>query len=222
MEHIPRFRAILWLWCFFLLPASSAIAQEHTRRWELFAEVGASWYTSASNRGSIPLPPAPGLPSSLPFTSTTSFQTTGRLFTGFRYYLSPRNAVEASYSYSPNDFQRELRVTEGSLFASPIFVPLDTNVHNVAFNYVRYLTHRRLRPFVTGGLGFTVFDSSFRSSTKFAGNFGGGVDIRVGSRILLRAEFRDFLNERLRFGNPFAPGGVTHNLVPSVGIVLKF
>lgn len=209
---------LLLLACWLGTPLTTARAQGQRTRFELFAQVGVSTFSSASKSGVLTLPPIPGFPPSLPFTRETSFSTTGRLFTGFRYYLNRRNAVEASYSYSPNDFRGRVRFP-----TSIVFTVVNIRVHNVAFNYVRYLSeHGRVRTFATGGLGFAVFAKNFDRPVKFTGNFGGGADIRLHRRLTFRAELRDFLHERLTFGDPTAPGGVTHNLVPSVGIVLKF
>ncbi len=164
------------------------------------------------------MPPIPGLPPSFPFKSTTSFTTTGRLFSGTRVYWSPRNAVEASYSYSPNDFRRRDETPGG--FSLP---QVDVRVHNVAFNYIRYLDRTgRVQPFITGGLGFTVFDDGFDPQTKLAGNFGGGIDIPVRRNLLIRGEFRDFVVKPLAFGPITNPDKVVHNLVPSVGLAVRF
>ncbi|MFQ5664313.1 MAG: outer membrane beta-barrel protein [Terriglobia bacterium] len=197
------------------LPASSASAQEDSFRFEVFAQGGASFFSSASETRTLSL--RPPVPAAVTFRTKRSFGTTGRLFTGFRYYLTQKNALEASYSYSPNRLQVS---ASSSLFPVPFFFSAPMRVHQGAFNYVRYFSRRgRIQPFATGGLGFVVFASVFDIDTKFAGNFGGGVDIRLHRRFYLRAEFRDFVSKRPRFSGR---GRVTHNLAPSVGLVFKF
>ena len=154
-----------------------------------------------------------------------SFGPSGRLFTGLRYYLTRNNALEASYSYSPNRFR--LTFTVASYFPpDPLFPPetwFDSTpmaVHNVAFNYVRYLpAHHRLHPFVTAGLGFARFRTYYERQTRFAANWGAGVDIPLRARICLRGEFRHFLTRRPGF---MGFRTITHNFVPSVGFAMKF
>ena len=62
----------------------------------------------------------------------------------------------------------------------------------------------------------------FRSAPLTA-NLGAGVDIRLNQRWLIRAEYRDWLFEGPRqsdFEND--PTGLTHNQVPSLGVVFRF
>jgi hypothetical protein len=96
--------------------------------------------------------------------------------------------------------------------------PASSECPTGAFNYVRYVGARRVA-FVTGGLGFSVFSTSLFSdtSTKFAGNFGGGVDIQLHRRVYLRGELRDFVTQRPEL----AFRGTTHNIVPSLALAFR-
>jgi len=196
-----------------LLAASHIRAQENDRKFELFVQGGPSFYTSGSNTVFFVGPP---------LTSTTlqnSLGTTGRLFTGARFFFNPKEALEASYSYSPNRLQSTFEI--GPPFSFVFFDSTSMRVHQAQFNYVRYVPwgrRGRLEPFVTAGLGFVTYAIAGDRNTKFAGNFGGGVDVRLHPRWRLRAEFRDVVAERPEFG--FVTG-TAHNLVPSVGIALK-
>jgi len=182
-----------------LLATAVLRGQDNPPTVELFAQGGGSFHSSASRI------------TSGSFRATSSFSKTGRFFTGFRYHLAPRNALEASYSYSPSD----LRFTISDPSSSITF---DNQrwVHDVAFNYVRYFSLGQRQYFLTGGLGFTEFASPFGGRIKFAGNFGGGLDLRMNRRLTLRTEFRDFLT-----GHPSFAGRTLHNFVPSVGLVFR-
>ena len=194
-----------------LLPALAGAQDEEERKLELFAEGGPSFYTSVSSQFVTLFAGA--------FNAGSSVGTTGRLFTGARFYLNPKEALEASYAYSPNRLQNtvEPRAPFPGFFSST-----SMRVHQGQFNYVRYVPWGRrgpLEPFVTAGLGFVTYAVPGNLSTKFAGNFGGGVDVRLHPRWRLRTEFRDVLAERpARLSQP----GTTHNLVPSVGVAFRF
>lgn len=197
-----------------LLFVSSARAQDDTHKLELFVQGGPSFYTSGSEALVVAFPLFPSI------TRQNSLGTTARLFTGARFYLNSKEALEASYSYSPNRLQNTFEV--GPPFSLVVFDSISMRVHQGQFNYVRYLPwgrRGRLEPFVTGGPGFVVYTIGSNNDTKFAGNFGGGVDVRLRPRWRLRAEFRDVLAERPRAA--LVPG-TTHNLVPSVGVAFKF
>lgn len=199
-----------------LLLATACIRAEEPRdRFEVFIQGGASFFSSTSETTTLSLP-AP-FPPTISTRAKSSLATTGRLFTGARYYATAKDALELSYSYSPS---RSQTTVTSSLPALSGFFSESMRVHNAAFNYVRYLSgERRVQPFVTGGLGIAVFDRrTGPTSTNFAVNFGGGVDIRLTQQLRLRAELRDFVSERPALSTERA----THNVVPTVGLAFKF
>jgi len=206
------------------LAAGPATAQDRLERFELFAQGGVSAFTRAARLFTYAWPDSPDFFRYFRFREENSFGASGRLFTGLRYYLTRNNALEASYSYSPNRFRLTITVT--SYPPDPLF-PLQTEffswpmaVHNVAFDYVRYLpAHHRLHPFVTVGLGFAVFEVDYYGQARFAANLGAGMDIPLRPRIYLRGEFRHFLTQRPGFTG-FTT--ITHNFVPSLGLAIKF
>ncbi|MGH9778498.1 MAG: hypothetical protein ACRD5I_08805, partial [Candidatus Acidiferrales bacterium] len=128
---------------------------------------------------------------------------------------------ETSYSYSPNYLREPQRIILDGGFQL-LFGPFSArnHVHQVAFNYVRYLRKGRVRPFATGGVGFAHFTASLRP-TKFAANFGGGVDLELNPWSAIRFEFRDYL-----VGAPLildvSPRGLDQQYGPSLGIAVKF
>jgi hypothetical protein len=167
---------------------------------EAFAEGGASLIRNASLSGACPLvctpsgcPPCPG-----PFP----FSNAGRLFTGARLRTG-REAIEVSYSYSPNPIQQYYnRLTIFSL------------------NYIHYLSMRsKVQPFATIGLGAERFSGPYTSANGFrpVWNFGGGTDIVLQRHLALRLELRDYVG-----GQPSGFVGTSHDIVPSAGIVFRF
>jgi opacity protein-like surface antigen len=132
------------------------------------------------------------------------FTYAGRLFTGSRFHFG-HNGFEASYSYSNNP--------AGLYNRQGLF----------SFNYVRYLPLKpKVQPFVTVGLGGSRFSLSSGVPSpsypfKFVWNYGGGGDIALRWRLALRLELRDYVG-----GQPATFTGLSHNIVPSAGIVFRF
>ncbi len=199
-RHGKLFSPILF---FSLLVPLGCFAQdeEEPPRFEPFVQGGGSFYASRSRTFTSP--------QFLRFT--TSFSKSGRLFTGLRFYLSRRDALEASYSYSPNG----MRLTTADS-SSSVTTVVPMKVHHLAFNYIRYFSRRgRTQPFVTGGLGLAAFLEESGGPVEVAGNFGGGFDVRLNSRMSLRTEWRDF------FSRADPTDRIYHNFVPSVGLVFR-
>jgi len=213
-----------------LLAFPWACAQDAPPRLEVFAEGGGSFLNSGTAQiGTILCVPVctpsecPPCPSG---AVTSSFSKTGRLFTGARFRFTPHDAIEASYSYSPNHFSLQ----EGLLSPGPeATVPLGSyynRVELISFNYVRYLSVRtRVQPFATAGLGTNRFSGPPSASPgfvasdngyQFAWNYGGGADIVLQRHLALRLELRDYVT-----GQPSFITGTSHNIVPSAGIVLR-
>lgn len=199
--------------------ASPAVAQKHRHRWEVFAEGGAS-LSNESETQALGLAGNP--PQLLVTTTTASLRTTGRLFAGVRFWLNGREALEASYSYSPSD--PEFTTMCNVVCGTSSYVRSERTSF-FAGNYVRVLPSiARLQPFVTAGLGVVVFHDLFNaphSSSPFAANFGGGFDFRVSRHWAIRAEYRDWVFQFPQVGYE-PPGGFTHNSVPTAGLVFRF
>ncbi len=196
----------------------SAVAQDASPRLEFFAESGGSFLTSGTGQASLLCIPEIECPA----TPTSSFSKTGRLFTGARLRFTRHDAVEASYSFSPNQFSLQYR---GEFLGSAY-----NRVSLISFNYVRYLWVRSpVQPFATIGLGTNRFSGSSSTSTlashlvspdngyQFAWNYGGGVDVVLQRHFALRLELRDYVT-----GQPSFITGTSHNIVPSAGVVFRF
>jgi opacity protein-like surface antigen len=210
---------------FFCVLAASTYAKERPPRFELFAEGGGSFLTSGN--GIIPCP-AVGTCTFTDFVAgsaaSSSFSTTGRLTAGGRFRFTPRNALEASYSFSPNQFS----VQQGTVTSGPLY----NRAGLVSFNYVHYLWAKTpVQPFTTAGLGLNHFSGPGIASAavvpgaypfntdnryQFAWNFGGGTDIVFQRHFAVRLELRDYVT-----GQPSFITGTSHNIVPSAGIVFR-
>jgi opacity protein-like surface antigen len=140
---------------------------------------------------------------------------------GARLRFTRHDALEASYSYSPNLFSLQ----NGTLSLGSAYNRVDL----ISFNYVRYLWLRtRVQPFATGGLGTNHFSGPWSGSAaglavgkadngyQFAWNFGGGADLALKRRLALRLELRDYVTSQPSFIT-----GTSHNVVPSLGIVFR-
>jgi hypothetical protein len=82
-----------------------------------------------------------------------------------------------------------------------------------------------LSPYIAGGVGAAHYSASNSggSTTEFAADLGGGLDIKVLPHISLRGEVRDFWTNTPGLGsllNTFA--GKTNNVIASGGVVLRF
>jgi opacity protein-like surface antigen len=194
------------------------VAQDAPPRLELFAEGGGSFLNNGT--GQAPILCIPEI--ECPTTPTSSFSKTGRLFTGARLRFTRHDAVEASYSFSPNHFSLQYR---GESLGSAY-----NRVNLISFNYVRYLwAWSPVQPFATIGLGTNRFSGFSSTSTlaseivsrdngyQFAWNYGGGADVVLERHFALRLEIRDYVT-----GQPGFITGTSHNVVPSAGIVFKF
>ncbi|MFZ0213325.1 MAG: hypothetical protein WAL55_11490, partial [Candidatus Acidiferrales bacterium] len=117
-----------------------------------------------------------------------SFLTTGRLFTGLRFWLRPDQAIEASFSYAPTDLA-EHDVCLPPCGETKEIRPL--RAFFLAGNYVHELPSVwRARPFLTAGLGVAGFYQPIFMSFpngRFVANFGGGFDFRISPHWTVRA-----------------------------------
>lgn len=194
-------------------------------RWEAFAQFGGSFFTSVSGR--ITLDFVAPVPGTFQLKETQRFAKTGRLFTGIRFNLSPKNQLELSYSYSPG---RLVFTFSGAPLPSPgSSVPERLFSEYFQFTYVRRLPGRgRFRPFVAGGFGSVLFVGAFERQVKAAGNFGAGFDLKINKHLSFRYEQRTFVTrapERPLIstgGSEVGVKGTTFNIVPSAGLVWRF
>ena len=215
-----------------LLAVPWACAQDPPPRLEVFLEGGGSFLNGSSGRLYIPgvTSPVCGLSSPPEIVAvTSSFSETGRLFTGARLRFTRHDALEASYSYSPNHFSLQPA-------GQPTFSGYN-RVDLISFNYVRYLWAKtRVQPFVTGGVGVNQFSGPSNASAvvsgyvnadngwQFAWNYGGGADLVLQRHFALRLELRDYITGQPKPNSTSITGmgGTSHDIVPSAGVVFRF
>lgn len=205
---------------FVALPAANAQSVSH--RIEVFAEGGASFTNETTAIvGTVQILGPP--PSGDVTVTTASLRTTGRIFAGARFFLDSRDAIEASLSYSPSDLLLRSTCNPNCGGTRTAVEPLRAFL--LAANYVRvFRSAARIEPFLTLGAGLVAFDQvqTLRlGHDPFATNLGGGFDLRLSRHWAVRAEYRDWIFEMPRESQATATG-LTHNSVPSAGIVYRF
>jgi hypothetical protein len=211
-----------------------ACAQDSPPRLEVFLQSGGSFLNGSSGQVAVFCPALAcpvGVPCSCPAGALSStFSKTARAFAGGRYRFTRHDALEASYSYSPNVFSLQ-----------PAGQPALSGYNRVdliSFNYVRYLWAKKsIQPFVTGGLGVNRFSGPSNASAvvsgyvsadngwQFAWNFGGGADLVLQRHLALRLELRDYITGQPKptfISGITGMGGTSHNIVPSAGLVFRF
>jgi hypothetical protein len=199
-----------------LCTVSEAATIEGFPRFELATEAGGSFLTSAAGPSqSVSVQLANGQVQNIALTTRSSFSGAGRVLAGVRFRMTENNALEFSWSYSPNRYK--LTATVNPPVATIVADQRTQSLHQGALNYVRYVASvGKIRPFITGGIGLSWFVGVDGTVSRFAGNFGAGLDLPVSKHIALRMELRDFVS-----GQPCPVGGVTHNLAPTAGVVFK-
>ena len=227
-------RIISLLILLLLLVFPWARAQDPPPRLEVFLEGGGSFLNGSSGQIVVMCPAAAcpiGVPCSCPSGAlSNTFSKTARAFAGGRYRFTRHDALEASYSYSPNHFTMQ---PSGLSVVSAY-----NRVDLFSFNYIRYLwVKSRVQPFVTAGLGINRFSGPSNASAviegyvsadngwQFAWNYGGGADLVLQRHFALRLELRDYITgqpKSISTSGITGMGGTSHNIVPSAGIVFRF
>lgn len=207
--NLPWVKPALLSVFFLLSVARDGAAQDRLSRLEWFIEGGGSFLNLGKQPGEVSIFSTPGF-----LVSPDHFSSSALYFTGLRYHLTGKDALEVAYSVSTQNHFAVQPTTEGMPLGQSAFERFTWS-----FNYVRYLSDRRtLRPFVTAGLG------AMESSTAVTGwhrfnpsvNFGLGTDFRINEGLALRLEVRDYVG--------FLPAplrGASHDLAPSAGLVFS-
>ncbi len=152
---------------------------------------------------------------------------------------------EFFFSYEPNN-ARFIRTSTPAQKQE-----YDIRVFNFGINAMYYLNEeesRKTRPFISGGLGGTLYQPTsrsravgrdplrgnlpgFESSAEFAVNYGVGFKRTMTDRFGLRMDARGFVGRNPSFGLPrsspdqntvvFPANGAIHNLEVSAGFIIK-
>lgn len=211
--------SVVLLLLFGSLSATPAFTQSHRlhNRIDLFAEGGGSFFTPGQTQlGSVLFLSTQTVEASV---GEGSLQNAGRLFVGADFWFTPRDAVQASYSYSPAD-ETITMVTVYPPSTPPTVTSGGTaplRMHFFSVDYLRaFRVASRWRWFLAAGLGGVDWRGRFVPSFRFAVNIGTGISFRVSPRWSLRAEYRDYMI-RFPYSNP-----LVHNHAPSLGVVFHF
>jgi hypothetical protein len=147
------------------------------------------------------------------YKAGNGFRVTGRFTLNTKRYIGH----EFGYGYS--------RTTLGAV-GVPGSVSMPT--HQGFYDFLLYGTPEgtKIRPFLTGGAQFTTFVPPGASATygtgttKYGGNFGAGVKVKITSMFLIRLDVRDYVT-----GKPFTlinQSGALHEIEASAGLGLYF
>jgi hypothetical protein len=127
-------------------------------------------------------------------------------------------ALEAGFRIGSSDFHMH----EGSLIPSgkPINFTSRQFFCNAVYNTP--YSDGGLRLFATGGVGLRRIHAASAMGTDLSWsiNFGGGLEARPSRRYSIRVELRDFVGAMPRFVTSQAPGGLLHDIQPSIGLVV--
>jgi hypothetical protein len=189
--------------------ARNGASQDRLSRLEWFFETGGSFLNLSKQPGEIPIYGTSNLGL---LVSPNHFSSSPLYFTGLRYHLTAKNALEVAYSQSSAN-RVEVQPTTATM---PLRYTFER--YTWSFNYVRYLSGRgALQPFLTAGLGpIQSISVAGWDHTNLSVNFGMGTDFRINERLAFRLEVRDnvgFLPTPLR--------GSSQDLAPSAGLVFS-
>jgi hypothetical protein len=150
----------------------------------------------------------------------------GGVMVGYRRHLYRWISAEAVYGYSRNTQDYFQSVLGGARVQS--------NIHEATGGFVVKLPFiASLRPYALAEGGALVFAPTHNAFGSFSGAqrdaegvfvYGAGVDHPLlGSRLLLRAEYRGLVYHAPNFGLiSLNTGGLTHTAQPSAGVVFRF
>jgi hypothetical protein len=154
------------------------------------------------------------------FDSATQYKVKDGFRISARLTLNTKRFIghEFGYGYS----RSKLGLTGGA--SDEASMP----VHQGFYDFLLYASPEgsRIRPFVAGGAQFSTFVPPGASvtygtgTTKYGGNFGGGVKVKLTSIFALRLDGRDYVTTK-----PFdLPGksGALHQIEVSAGLGLYF
>jgi len=147
------------------------------------------------------------------FKMVNGFRVTARLTLNTKRFIGH----EFGYSYSR---------TKLGIVGSPD--QISTPIHQGFYDYLVYATPEGswVRPFAAGGGQFSTFVPPGASvaygtgTTKYGGNFGGGVKVKLNSMFALRLDVRDYVTTK-----PFdliGKSGALHQIEAAAGLGLYF
>jgi len=165
--------------------------------------------------------PSPPFPSGVDVSNEKSFQ-----------FVYGRRMVDGKVA----SFHGEFLVTliQDATLSSPN--PLSPNSYSSAFITpglkFKLLPGFILTPYVAGGAGLARFKQSAtlnnggtntdRTSYRVVVNYGGGLEFNAFPFLSFRGEVRDFVTGNPSLDTPLTTSTNQHNIIPSVGVALRF
>jgi hypothetical protein len=147
------------------------------------------------------------------YTIDNGFNLAARMTLNTRKYVGH----EFGYSYSRT-----------KLGATGFTGNQELSTHQGFYDFLLYALPEgsRIRPFAAGGAQFTTFVPPGASAaygqgtTKYGGNFGGGVKLKISSLFLLRLDARDYVTTKPF--NLINQSGALHQIEVTAGLGLMF
>jgi hypothetical protein len=147
------------------------------------------------------------------FKMVNGFRVTARLTLNTKRFIGH----EFGYSYSRSKL---------GIVGAPD--QISTPIHQGFYDFLVYATPEgwKIRPFAAGGGQFSTFVPPGASvtygtgTTKYGGNFGGGIKVKLNSMFALRLDVRDYVTTK-----PFdliGKSGTLHQIEASAGLGLYF
>ena len=147
----------------------------------------------------------------------------GGVMAGYRFNLKNWLAVEGDYDYFRN--HETFLSSNGTTFI-PMNVQAATGTVIVKLPAFKMPAVKIVSPFVLAGGGAMFFDprsGSVSEQTRGAFVYGGGIDVPMSKRFLLRAQYRGFVYKIPDFEMAsLKVDKYTHSAVPSAGLVFTF
>jgi opacity protein-like surface antigen len=206
-------KKLLFLLCGWIVLAPAAFAQQYEGvRQDINLSFMGVFQPYLSGTGKLP-------------TKQNSTVGTG-LYLGYRYLLTPSNAIEANYSYS--------HFTD-KFVNSSASARVHTGMQEATAAFVHTFFYKRFNPFLEIGGGMLFFTPNGERSTSYdteythttAVLFGGGIAYELSPSWDLRVQYRGFLLKPTNFGLKNPPNDFTIDRryvmsMPAVGFAYHF
>jgi hypothetical protein len=149
---------------------------------------------------------------------TNYYSKSGRVFAGFRVYVTQNNAVELSTTENANGYALTIAAKTLPPDTSLLLEQQTLDLEDYSASFVRYFPGRAgVKPFVAMGAGDTHFAGQSQDIDKFNVDLGVGADVPLLNHLAARFEFRDYLSRQ-----PNLTGGALHNFAPTIGLAYRF
>jgi hypothetical protein len=156
----------------------------------------------------------------VPNLQGTEYKADGGFTLGLRFTLNTKKYLGHEFGFAYSRTQLGVVGVAGSDSSMPTYQGL--------YDVLLYATPEgsaKIRPYLAGGGQFTTFvppgASVYSGTTKFGGNFGAGVKVKITSMFLLRFDVRDYVT-----GKPFSTlidqSGALHQIEATAGLGLYF